>query len=72
MVILSHKKTGIPYKHISDNTFANLHTGEQGEVSDELANKIFVINVPATAIITENPIIEKLISKLKLKVEPTL
>lgn len=69
MVILSHKKTGIPYKHISDNVFSNLHTGRQGDVSDELAAKIFIVNVPATAIIAENPIIEKLISRLKLKIE---
>lgn len=68
--ILRHKKTNVLYRHIEGNKFRNLITGAEGEVSPEIAKNIFAISVPATIFCNENPVIEKFISALALKIEP--
>lgn len=52
------------------NKFKNIRSGNSGEVSDEVARKIFKFNVDATTMINEYPIIEDLIKSLNLKLEP--
>ena len=69
MVILRHKKTNVLYKHINGNEFKNIHSNVRGVVTDEVAKKIFEINVPATVIMNEYPMVEKLAAKLKLIIE---
>ena len=69
MAIVRNKKTNFLYKYIVDNIFENIATGIIGKVSDEAAQKTFVINLDATELINEHPVIEKLIRTLNLKIE---
>jgi hypothetical protein len=47
--------------------FTNLRTNVSGKVSDVAAQKTFLINVEATQMINDYPIIAELINKLDLK-----
>lgn len=51
------------------NTFTNIRTGRSGEINNELAGKVLKINVEATTLINEFPIISELIKSLNLKFE---
>jgi hypothetical protein len=66
-LILRNIKTSDLYEHIEDNKFVNLRTLKSGEVTEELAAKVFRINVEATELIHKNPAIKNLINKLQLK-----
>lgn len=55
------------YLYLGDNEFKNLRTGKKGVVSDEMAKKVFVINVEATLLYHENPLLEDFIHHLNLK-----
>lgn len=57
------------YLYLGDNRFRNMRTGGEGVVPDEAAQKIFKINVEATALWTEYPILESLIKSLNLKID---
>lgn len=59
-------KTNDFYKHLGEDVYMNLRTGEQGNVPEEKAQKIFRFNVDLTIMIFNNPEIENLITKLKL------
>lgn len=64
--IVRHIKTGIFYKWEGGNKYTNLCTGISGEVPDEVAKKIFRINLPLTIMAGKNPLIEDLIKGLNL------
>lgn len=49
--------------------FTNLRTLKSGVVDDETAKKVFKMNIDATQIINEYPIIKDLINTLNLKIE---
>lgn len=55
------------YRYLGENKFRNLRTGNEGVLEDENAREVLKINVEATVIINEYPIIEDLIKKLNLK-----
>lgn len=55
------------YKYIGENKFVNVVTGKEGFVDDETARKVFKINMEATMIISEYPMVEELIKTLHLK-----
>lgn len=55
------------YHYLGNNLFKNIRTQKEGIVDDEMARKIFRINMEATVLISKNPNIEKLINKLGLK-----
>lgn len=57
------------YLYLGENKFRNMRTGQEGVVSDEAAQKTFRINLEATAILQENPDIEKLIKALGLRLD---
>jgi hypothetical protein len=57
------------YKYVGGNTFINIITGKSGEVTDEVAKRIFKINLPSTDILNKYPNIEELIKKLELTIE---
>lgn len=57
------------YEYLCDDTYKNLRTQQQGKVPPETAQKIFKINLEATIMINENPLIEKLIHTLNLKID---
>ena len=44
-------------------------TGVEGEVQPDLAKKIFKINLQATKIVYDFPVIQTLISELKLTID---
>lgn len=69
MAIVRNKKNNFLYKYIGGNVFENIATGQSGKVSDEAAAKTFAINLDATELINEYPIIEELIRTLNLKIE---
>lgn len=55
------------YKYLGENKFLNIQSGAVGTVTDEAARKTFKINVEATVLFNDFPIIEQLINKLNLK-----
>jgi hypothetical protein len=55
------------YEFLGGNTFRNLRTGKSGDVGEEKAKEVLKINVEATAIINEYPIVRELIQRLNLK-----
>jgi len=57
------------YRYLGDNKFRNIVTGKEGLVDDEKAKEVFKINVEATGILNEYPLVEDLIEKLKLKID---
>ena len=59
------------YRHIKDNTFKNLRTGVEGEIPEELTNKILTIDFNSTMLFNKYPLLEELVFKLKLKIEKT-
>lgn len=60
------------YFYEGENKFRNVRTGKDGVVDDETARKIFKINVEATEIINEYPIVEEMIKVLNLKFDNNL
>jgi hypothetical protein len=57
------------YKYLGGTTYVNVMTGKSGEVPDELAKKIFKINLGATDILNRYPNVELLIKELELLIE---
>ena len=66
-IIVRHLGTNVPYQYLGQNTFKNLTTGVEGNVSDEVAQRSFVINMDATELFYEHPILLDLVHTLKLK-----
>jgi hypothetical protein len=57
------------YKYLGNDEYINIRTGKKGFVKPEVAEKIFRINVEATGICNDFPIVEELIKSLNLKIE---
>lgn len=55
------------YQYFGQNRYKNLRTGVEGVVSDEVAQRCFVINLEATQLLYEHPVLEDLIRTLNLK-----
>lgn len=70
MAIVRKISNDVPYRYLGNNRYRNLITGVEGEVPEELANKVFKINLDATYFCENYPIVELLIRKLGLKIEP--
>lgn len=69
MAIVRHIKNDILYRYLGNDKYRNLSTGNEGEVPPDVAKKIFVINLDATEICNEYPMVEKLIQSLNLKID---
>lgn len=69
MTILRNIQNNQLYGHVGGNKYVNLVTGTEGEVSEELAKKIFKINLQATKIVNDFPEVQTLISKLGLTID---
>lgn len=67
MAIVRNIQNNGVYRYIGDNKFVNVVTGQEGTVGDEMAAKVFKINVGATEMISEYPIVEDFIKSLGLK-----
>ena len=57
------------YQYLGENKFKNLRTGKEGVVSDEMAKDIFKVNLDASNLINEHPMIAKMISQLNMKAD---
>lgn len=57
------------YRYLGNDEYKNLRTGNVGRIEPDMANRLLKINLDATALINENPIIEDLIKTLNLKFE---
>lgn len=60
------------YEYVGENKFINLRTGKEGVVDDEKAREVFRINLEATQIIAEFPLVKELIKILKLRSDGVL
>jgi len=67
--IVRHKKSSIPYEYVGENKFVNLVTKKEGVVDDEKAREVFAINVEASQLFHEFPILKELVHHLKLKID---
>ncbi len=67
MAIVRNIENNDLYEYLGENKFQNLRTKRGGIVDEEKARKVFRVNLEATEIINEHPIVKELISKLGLK-----
>jgi hypothetical protein len=67
MAICRNIQNNVAYEYLGENKFKNLLTLKEGVVDDETAAKIFKINIDATQIILDNPLVAEFINKLQLK-----
>lgn len=65
--IVRNIKTNDAYFYEGENKFTNIRTGVSGTVSDEAAQKTFKMNIEASQMVHEYPIVAELINRLKLK-----
>lgn len=72
MAILRNIQNNNLYKYLGENKYRNLLTGVEGEISEEVARKIFKINVEMTVLCAEYPIIEETIKALQLRMDKPL
>lgn len=54
------------YKYVGGTTYINIITGISGQVADDVAKRIFKINLDATDILNKYPNVELLIKELEL------
>ena len=57
------------YFYEGENKFTNIRTGKSGIVTEESARKTFNINLEATAILNEYPMVVEMIKKMQLIIE---
>lgn len=70
-VYLVNKQTQDVYSYRGeDNHYTNIRTKASGEIKEEIAKKVLVINVPLTVMVNKYPLLEEAINKLNLKVIP--
>lgn len=72
MAIVRNIQNNHLYRYLGDNKYKNLITGVSGEITEEVARKIFKINVQMTSLCNEFPIIEEAIQRLQLKMDKNL
>lgn len=72
MAILRNIQNNNLYKYLGENRYRNLLTGVEGEINEEVARKIFKINVEMTVLCAEYPIIEETIKALQLRMDKPL
>lgn len=67
--IVKNRKTLIPYEYLGQNKFRNLHTQKEGEVPEDKAKEVFIINLDVAKICLDNPNVKTLIKELKLFIQ---
>lgn len=67
--VVRNTKTNDLYAYEGENVFVNIRTGVGGKVSDVGAKNTFKINVEATQLINDYPLISEMIKTLGLKFE---
>jgi hypothetical protein len=70
MAIVRNIQNNNLYRYLGDNRCGEtLMTGVEGEIPEEMARKIFKINLEMTELCENFPNVEKLIFALKLKMD---
>jgi hypothetical protein len=69
MAIVRHIKTNRLYRYHGKDLYTNLYSGVTGEIKPEDAKRMFRINLEATQLFEEYPIVEEMVRKLKLVFE---
>lgn len=67
MAIVRNIQSNDLYLYLGENKYRNIRTGKEGVVDEETARRVFKINIEATSIWIDNPIMEDLIRSLNLK-----
>ena len=67
MAICRNKENNDLYQYLGENRYRNLRTKVEGIVPENLAQKIFVINLEATYFLHNCPEFGEFINKLNLK-----
>lgn len=67
MAVVRNIQNNDVYFYLGENKFKNLRTQKEGVVTDEQAKDIFKINLEATELISEYPLISEFINKCNLK-----
>lgn len=57
------------YMYLGENRYKNMISGIEGEIDPQVAQKIFKINLNATMICSEFPLVQELIKRLQLTVD---
>lgn len=66
MAIVVNKANRVPYEYLGENKFKNIHTGKEGEVPEDKANGVFVINADLALLCEKNKNLKTLIQSLSL------
>ena len=69
MAIVRNIQNNHLYRYLGGNRYRNLMTGVEGEIGEDVAQKIFKINLELTEVCENFPNVEKLIHTLKLKMD---
>jgi hypothetical protein len=69
MAIVRHIKTNTLYRYLGSDRYKNIYTGAEGIIAPEKAKQIFVINIELTQILSDYPLIEEMIFRLKMVAE---
>lgn len=69
MAIVRNIQNNDLYRYHGNDEYENIRTGKRGVIDEEMAKRCFKINLEATELINEYPVIEDLIKKLDLKIE---
>ena len=67
--ILRHLETNALYIAHGDDEYTNLQTGVRGKIKPSTAKKRLVINLSATALFNEFPVVEEMVTKLGMVLE---
>lgn len=68
MAIVRNIQNNDLYRYLGENKFRNIRTGKEGVIDDETAKKVFKINMEATVMFDEYPMVEEMIKMLDLKI----
>ncbi len=69
MAIVRNIQNNHLYRYLGGNRYRNIMTGVEGEIGEDVAQKIFKINLELTEVCENFPNVEKLIHTLKLKMD---
>lgn len=67
MAVVRNIENNDLYQYLGENKYRNLRTNVEGIVPENLAQRIFRINLVATQFLHEYPLFAELINKLNLK-----
>ena len=67
MAICRNIQTDDLYRYLGNDEYRNVRTGRDGKIEPDMAQKLLKINLDATELCNEYPLLEEMIKTLKLK-----